>query len=63
MQHQNYFMNTSLDELEKMANPEQFYRATRQYLINRAAIANTERFFSRKLVVKLTVPMTETIVG
>ena len=62
VQHQNYFMNTSLDELEKMVYPEQFYRANRQYLINRAAIANAERFFSRKLVVKLTVPTTESIV-
>ncbi|HEY0177590.1 MAG TPA: LytTR family DNA-binding domain-containing protein, partial [Pedobacter sp.] len=62
VRHQNYFMTASLDELEKMVDPEQFFRANRQYLINRSAISNAERFFSRKLVVKLTVPTNETIV-
>lgn len=61
-QNQKYFMTGSLDELEKMVDPQQFYRANRQFLINRAAIANAERFFSRKLVVRLTVPTNESIV-
>jgi two-component system response regulator LytT len=62
LQHQNYFVTTSLDELEKLVDPELFFRANRQFLINRSAIANAERFFSRKLVIKLNVPTSETIV-
>jgi two-component system, LytTR family, response regulator LytT len=57
-----YFMTSSLDEIEKMTDPEFFFRANRQFLINRSAIDNAERFFSRKLVVKLSVPTPETVV-
>jgi two-component system LytT family response regulator len=39
-----------------------FYRANRQFLIGRRAVQNAERFFARKLVVKLLVPAPETIV-
>lgn len=60
--NQQYFLTNSLDEIEHWVEPNQFYRANRQYLINREAIANAERFFSRKLVVKLQVPTADTIV-
>jgi len=62
MQNQRYFMTTSLDELEKTIDPILFYRANRQYLINRNAISNVERFFSRKLAVKLLMDTPEGIV-
>lgn len=61
MRQQKYFMTASMDELEKTMDPELFFRANRQYLIGRAAIVNAERSFSRKLVVKLTVPTVEGI--
>ncbi len=57
-----YFMASTLDELERMLDPESFYRANRQYIINRLSIANIERFFSRKLICRLTVETPETIV-
>ena len=62
LQQQKYFITTSMDELEKTMDPEQFFRANRQFLISRAAIANAERSFSRKLVVRLGVPTAEPIV-
>ena len=62
LQQQKYFMTGSMDELEKMMDPEQFFRANRQFLISRAAIASAERFFSRKLVIKLSVPTAEAVV-
>ncbi|HEV2480372.1 MAG TPA: LytTR family DNA-binding domain-containing protein [Puia sp.] len=62
LQQQKYFITGSMDELEKTLDPELFFRANRQYLIGRAAIASVERSFSRKLMVKLTVPTRETVV-
>lgn len=56
-----YFMTSTLDELERILDPDVFYRANRQFLINRLAIVNVERFFSRKLIAKLLVKTPETI--
>jgi two-component system LytT family response regulator len=61
LQQDKYFITVSMDELEKTMDPELFFRANRQYLVGRAAIANAERSFSRKLTVKLTVPTAEAI--
>lgn len=57
-----YFLSSSLDELEKTLDPSSFYRANRQFLINRTSISNAERFFARKLVLKLSVTTPETVV-
>ncbi|WP_407426224.1 LytR/AlgR family response regulator transcription factor [Arcticibacter sp.] len=57
-----YFMTSTLDELERILDPDIFYRANRQFLINRRAITNIERFFSRKLIAKLAVKTPETVV-
>lgn len=59
---QQYHLSGKLDEIEKMLDPVMFCRANRQFLVNRSAITNAERFFARKLVVKLTVNTPETIV-
>ena len=61
MKNQKYFLTSSLDEMEKIIDPELFFRANRQFLINRNSISNVERFFSRKLVIKLTMDTPETI--
>jgi len=62
LQNKKYFITATMDETERLLDPALFYRANRQYLINKAAIANAERFFARKLVVKLLVPTEEQIV-
>lgn len=61
LQSQQYFMTSSMEELEKILDPELFFRANRQFLINRHAIGNVEKFFTRKLAVKLTVETPERI--
>ncbi|BAV07485.1 two component transcriptional regulator, LytTR family [Filimonas lacunae] len=61
LQQQKYFTTNSLDELEKSVNPQQFYRANRQFLINRQAVSNVERLFSRKLAVQLVVDTPEEV--
>lgn len=57
-----YQLSSSLEEIEKSLDPEMFYRANRQFLINRIAVANAERFFARKLVAKLIVDTPETVI-
>ncbi len=59
---QEYLTQRSLDELEQTYGGRQFYRANRQYIINRDFIKEVEQFFARKLAVKLTVPVKEGII-
>lgn len=60
--HRQYFIQETLDELEAQLNPSTFYRANRQYIIHRNSIKEIERYFSRKLVIKLSVKTPESIV-
>lgn len=60
--NQKYFLTSSLDVLEKQLNPQHFFRANRQFLINKTAIANIERYFSRKLSIQLTTDTPEVII-
>lgn len=55
-------INYTLDELEKMVDTTLFYRANRQFIINRAFIREIEHYFARKLAVYLTQPTPETII-
>jgi two-component system, LytTR family, response regulator LytT len=59
---QKYVLTSTLDDLEAMLNPEQFFRANRQFIINRNAIVNVEHYFSRRLVVRLAVVTPEHII-
>jgi two-component system, LytTR family, response regulator LytT len=58
----SYTVLKSLDELADMLDNNQFFRANRQYIINRDYIKEVEKFFARKLVLKLTVPTPDTVV-
>lgn len=60
--NQCFFFASSLDEVERILDPELFYRANRQYLINKQFVVSIERHFSRKLVTKLSVNTPEAIV-
>lgn len=58
----SYSVSQGIDELERTTDPRLFYRANRQFLINRNAIRDIERFFARKLVVKITSETPEPVV-
>lgn len=58
----SYSCNQGIEELEQTTDLRTFYRANRQFLINRQAIRDIERSFARKLVVKLTVQTPEAVV-
>ncbi|WP_447640037.1 MULTISPECIES: LytR/AlgR family response regulator transcription factor [Chitinophagaceae] len=55
-----YFPNKNLDELEK-ATGSHFFRANRQVLVCRKAIADISSFFSRKVSLNLTIKFGDTI--
>jgi two-component system response regulator LytT len=52
--NRRYFIADTLENLEEICGTD-FYRANRQFLINREAIAEAAQHFARKLVLKLKV--------
>ena len=53
---QEYFVNHSLDQVQRLLPEKQFYRLNRQYLINFAAVKEVEHYFARKLLVNAVIP-------
>jgi two-component system, LytTR family, response regulator LytT len=56
-----HLLSQKLDVLEKTFNPT-FFRANRQFLINRKAIKDASHYFNRKIVINLTLPFNEQII-
>ena len=56
----NFTINKSLEDLEEITG-NSFYRANRQYLVNRKAVREASQYFARKLSITLSVPFSETI--
>ncbi len=56
----NLTINHPLDELENMVGSD-FFRANRQYLVQRKAVKEAAQYFARSLSVTLTIPLKETI--
>src|SRR4051812_41995645 len=56
---QEYAVNYSLEQIQKLVSGLLFYRLNRQYLISFYAIKEVEHYFARKLLVNLVVPVTE----
>ena len=50
---EKYALGHTLDELETLLDPTQFYRANRQFIMRYDAIREFEPYFNRKLAVKL----------
>jgi DNA-binding LytR/AlgR family response regulator len=59
---QCYPITEVLDELEPQLDPQRFFRANRQYIVNRDVVSMAEYYFNRRLVLKLKVEITEQIV-
>ena len=55
-----FTISKSLEELEETTG-NSFYRANRQYLVNRKAIKEASQYFARKLSITLSIPFGETI--
>lgn len=52
---QEFVLNQSLDQIAASVSPKQFFRVSRQYLVNFKAIKEVEHYFLRKLYVKLII--------
>lgn len=57
---EKFVVNENLEVLENYFTPT-FFRANRQYLVNRKAIIDATHFFNRKIMVNLNVPFKEQI--
>lgn len=57
---EKFIVNEKLEDLEDSFAPS-FFRANRQYLVNRKAIKDATHFFNRKIIINLTVPFKEQI--
>jgi two-component system LytT family response regulator len=52
--NQTYLMEQTVEELNRQLNDKQFFRANRQYIVNRAAIKEAEFYFNGRLLLKLS---------
>ncbi|MBB6109976.1 LytR/AlgR family response regulator transcription factor [Mucilaginibacter lappiensis] len=52
----------TVEQLEAMLNPQLFFKANRQFIINRDNIQNVEHYFNRRLFVKLNCETPEKII-
>jgi len=59
--NKRHAINQKLEVLEKMFSLT-FFRANRQFLINRKAVKDASQYFSRKMVANLTISFSEQII-
>ncbi|HTJ10473.1 MAG TPA: LytTR family DNA-binding domain-containing protein [Dinghuibacter sp.] len=59
---ESHYVTQLMDDIESKAGKRQFFRANRQFLINRDAIADIEKFFARKLVIKMSRETPEPVI-
>ncbi|HVU57827.1 MAG TPA: LytTR family DNA-binding domain-containing protein [Puia sp.] len=57
---QHYYINHTLEELEKITAGA-FFRANRQFLVNRSSVKDVSQYFGRKLLINLTFSFPEKI--
>ncbi|MDX3915610.1 MAG: LytTR family DNA-binding domain-containing protein [Pseudosphingobacterium sp.] len=56
-----HYINQTLDELESELSSYQFFKANRQFIINRECILSVHQYFGRRLLVKLHTEVPENI--
>lgn len=52
----------TMEQLEMMLNPQQFFRANRQFILNRSIIISLEPYFNRRLFVRINCESPEKII-
>lgn len=60
-QGKNYIVDHTLDELVALLNPETYYRANRQYIVQFDSIQSAHKYHKGKLLIKLTIETSEPI--
>ena len=57
-----YYLNQTLDEIMAQLDPEQFFRANRQFIIARTSVKDMSVWFGNKLEINLVVSTPEKII-
>ncbi|MET1053818.1 MAG: LytTR family DNA-binding domain-containing protein [Pedobacter sp.] len=58
----NYPVQYTIEQLESMFNPQQFFRVNRKCIVNRDFIVNIEHYFNRKLFISTKTELPEKII-
>jgi two-component system LytT family response regulator len=59
---QKYLVDYTLDEIEELVHPNQFFRANRQFILAHDIITAVHPCFNGKLKVDLSLPLEEEII-
>lgn len=59
---QSYIIDEKMEEIESDLNPNQFFRANRQFIIQRRSIANLTIYFNGKLILNIEPKPAERII-
>lgn len=60
--NETYVIDEKLEDIEAKLNPDEFFRANRQYIVQRKAIANMTIYFNGKLLLNVAPKPAEQIV-
>ncbi len=61
MDNKIYFMNDTLEDIQRQLDPQQFYRANRQQIINRDVIKEISTWIGSKVLVSLKIETNEEV--
>lgn len=59
--NQVYPVEHTIEELEVKLNAKQFFKANRQFIVNRSAVKEIEFYFNGRLLLKLSPPAKDTV--
>jgi two-component system LytT family response regulator len=58
----NYSINQNLDDIKEQLDPDQYFRANRQYIISRHSVKEISPYFNERLSLRLQPPAKETVI-
>lgn len=62
LDNKKYSVFKTMDEIESTLDPEQFYRISRQIILNRKAIKEIQPYMNRKVIVKTDLQTSERLI-
>ena len=62
LQNREYIIDEKLEDIEEHLNPNEFFRANRQFIVHRTAIENLRLYFNGKLILNINPKPLEQIV-
>lgn len=57
-----YVLDNTLEELTNVLDPTDFFRASRQFLINKTFVQDLDYYFNGRMIVNLAIPTAEKII-